>query len=71
MVKPATWHLSVRPLPQQDDPNGSRRLRALAKAMLRRYGIRLVSLGQIKAEPAEIASVPPQCPIVASAKEPA
>jgi len=40
----AGFRLVVRPLPQRDDPDGTKRLRRLLKAMLRGYGLRCVRI---------------------------
>jgi len=36
--------LTVRPTPDATDPQGIRRLRAMLKSMLRRFGLRCVSV---------------------------
>jgi hypothetical protein len=38
------FQVELRPLPRRDDPHGIRRLRAALKALLRRYGLCVVSV---------------------------
>ena len=42
MSKPPTYTLTLRPLPQADDPRGVRRLRLLIKRLLRSDRMRVV-----------------------------
>lgn len=41
MAEAPTYRIVIRPLPDQSDPQGWRRLRALCKAALRGYAIRV------------------------------
>lgn len=40
----SSYLLTVRPLPDDSDPGGIRRLRRLLKAMVRSYGLRCVAI---------------------------
>jgi len=42
-----TYILRLRPLPQADDPDGIRRLRAALKALLRSFGLRCVAIDRV------------------------
>ena len=45
----STYTLTIRPLPQADDPGGIRRLRMALKALRRSYGLQCIRIEPAKA----------------------
>lgn len=52
MTKPE-YQLTVRPLPDQSDPAGIRRLRRALKCLLRSFGLQVTDIRETKQQPPE------------------
>jgi hypothetical protein len=46
-----TYTLQLQPTPRPDDPEGTRRLRAALKCLLRSFGLRCVTIAKVETQP--------------------